>query len=186
MISIVFLPSMCILDLIRKRRFLYNNFYLRIRGQLSIKDLYHFRSVCSEVGDTSYHSDSYGSQSTLDSRDSPYRDDLGRETVQGPLQPSSRDLQQLVQGPRDRPNSLRIPEQSEFNRNNSFCSLPREKVRIFIRSSAATLPLGKFCTSVKLPYSLINPSLNRVTKYSSIFPISKLFLLIRVHKQSSL
>ena len=185
MISIVFLPRMCILDLIRKRRFLYNNFYLRIRGQLSIKDLYHFRSVCSEVGDTSYHSDSYGSQSTLDSRDSPYRDDLGRETVQGPLQPSSRDLQ-LVQGPRDRPNSLRIPGQSEFNRNNSFCSLPREKVRIVVRSSAATLPLGKFCTSIKLPYSLINPSLNRVTKYSSMFPISKLFLLIRVHKQSSL
>ena len=92
---------------------------------------YLFRSVCSEVGDTSYHSDSYGSQSTLDSRDSPYRDDLGRETIQGPMQPSSRDLQ-LVQGPRDRPNSLRIPGQSEFNRNNSFCSLPREKVRTIV------------------------------------------------------
>ena len=168
---------MCILDLIRKRRFLYNNFCLRIRGQLSIKDLYHFRSVCSEVGDTSYHSDSYGSQSTLDSRDSPYRDDLGRETVQGPLQPSSRDLQ-LVQGPRDRPNSLRIPGQSEFNRNNSFCSLPREKVRIVVRSSAATLPLGKFCTSIKLPYSFLYPSLVFTQGVINIFLLSKLFLLI--------
>ena len=81
-----------------------------------------FRSRCDVSGTpvetASYHSDSYGSQSTLDSRDSPYRDDssAGRESSQGP---------------RDRPNSLRIPGQSlsEFHqRNNSFCSLPREKV----------------------------------------------------------
>lgn len=66
--------------------------------------------------------DSFGSRSTLDSRESPSRD--SRESS-GPRETSSTPREFS----RERPNTLNIPAKGRLNRSDGmYCSLPRTKV----------------------------------------------------------